>query len=84
MGKSSVQFASSAAKEFRSLPEQIQERVSEAVEKLRLDPFPPGARKLVGPGKLYRLRIGSYRLVYRIEESGIFITRIRHRKDAYR
>ena len=81
-----VKFAASAAKEFRSLETQVKRRVATAVETLRQNPRPPGARKLRGHVNLYRIRVGTYRLVYEIDDQiqSIRITRVRHRKDAYR
>ena len=81
-----VQFATSAAKEFRSLSPQLKRRVSSAIDALAQDPRPPGLRKLVGHAHLYRIRVGQYRVVYEIDDEGQFIrvTRIRHRREVYR
>ena len=81
-----VQFATSAAKEFRSLSPQLKRRVSSAIDALAQDPRPPGVRKLVGHERLYRIRVGQYRVVYEIDDEGRFIrvTRIRHRREVYR
>jgi len=81
-----VQFATSAAKEFRSLSPQLKRRVGSAIDALGQDPRPPGVRKLVGHERLYRIRVGQYRVVYEIDDEGQFIrvTRIRHRREVYR
>jgi len=86
VAKYEVQFATSAAKEFRSLPPQLKRRVSSTIDSLSQDPRPPGVRKLVGHEHLYRIRVGQYRVVYEIDDEGQFIrvTRIRHRREVHR
>jgi mRNA interferase RelE/StbE len=81
-----VQFATSAAKEFRSLPPELKHRTGAAIDDLSQDPRPPGVRKLVGHERLYRIRVGQYRVVYEIDdqEQLIRITRVRHRREVYR
>jgi len=50
------------------------------------EPRPDGSRKLRGAGDLYRIRVGSYRVVYEIDDSIriVVISRIGHRRDVYR
>lgn len=80
-----VKFATSAAKEFRSLPLELKRRIGAAIDGLRQDPRPPGVRKLVGHERLYRIRVGQYRVVYEVDDKKQFIriTRVRHRREAY-
>ena len=40
-------------------------------------------KKLRGE-KVFRLRIGEYRVLYKIHQKRIFVFAIRHRKDTYR
>ncbi|MBE9092198.1 type II toxin-antitoxin system RelE/ParE family toxin [Microcystis aeruginosa LEGE 11464] len=77
--------AISAAKEFKKLPSSIRQRVSDSLEKLQQDPRPSGVVKLKGEDKMYRLRVGDYRIVYTIEDNDkiIKVTRIGHRQDVY-
>ncbi|MFQ5479467.1 MAG: type II toxin-antitoxin system RelE/ParE family toxin [Candidatus Binatia bacterium] len=46
---------------------------------------PPGCQKLSSSGK-YRVRQGSYRIVYPIEDDQLVVTiiRVAHRSDVYR
>jgi mRNA interferase RelE/StbE len=80
-----VEFVASAAKEFRSLDAEIKRRVAVAINALRENPRPRGTRKLRGHKHLYRIRVGSYRVVYEIEDKVklIRVTRIRHRREVY-
>lgn len=81
-----VRFATSAAREFRSLPTDIKRRIGAVIEALSKNPRPPGVRKLRGHERLYRIRVGRYRIVYEIDDRAklIRVTRVRHRREAYR
>ncbi len=80
-----ISFKKSAAKEFRALPRELQQRVGEAIDSLSLCPRPEGMVKLKGSDNLYRIRIGDYRVVYTIDdqEKVILIMCVRHRRDVY-
>ncbi len=81
-----VKLATSAAKEFRSLPLELKRRIGAVIDRLSQDPRPPGVRKLVGHERLYRIRVGQYRVVYEVDdkEQLVRVTRIRHRREVYR
>jgi len=81
-----VSFTTSAAREFRSLSREMKRRIGRAIDGLSDDPRPPGVRKLVGHQSLYRIRVGSYRLVFDVDDQArsIRITRVRHRREVYR
>jgi len=81
-----VKFATSAAREFRSLSTELKYRISAAIDGLSQNPRPPGVRRLVGHERLYRIRVGQYRVVYEIDEKQqlVRITRVRHRREVYR
>ena len=84
--KYKVEFLTSAAKEFRKLPQGMQERVLTILKILQVDQFSEvlNIRKIRGRRDLYRVRIGDYRLVYSVEPSSvILVVRVRHRKDGY-
>ena len=53
---------------------------------LRIDPYSEvlKIRKLKGGEDLFRIRIGNYRLIYKVESPfSLLMVRIRHRKDVY-
>lgn len=81
-----IKFKASAAKEFRKLPAELKQRLRKAINKLSQEPRPAGVTKLKGDDRLYRIRIGNYRVVYKIDDEikVVLITRIRHRRDVYR
>jgi mRNA interferase RelE/StbE len=84
--KYNIKFKSSAAKEFKSLPIEIKQRIRMIIDQLCDNPRPFGVIKLQGDDELYRVRIGDYRIIYAIDDNDklIHITRIGHRKDVDR
>jgi len=76
----------SAAKEIERLPTQKLRRAFVArIRALANDPRPAGCAKLSGSDK-YRVRYGTYRILYRIEDDRLIVVvvRVAHRKTAYR
>lgn len=80
-----IEWKRAATKELKKLPKSVVLKVLQAVEQLSTEPFPHGARKLVGSEHTFRMREGSYRIVYNVVASTltIEIIRVRHRKDVY-
>ncbi len=56
------------------------------IEGLTTDPFPRQAIKLSGTERLYRIRVGDYRIIYQVDTKAeqIIIHYIRHRREVYR
>ena len=81
-----VVFKPSVEKDLRSLPAPMVVRVIGQIESLESDPFPRQSIKLAGAERLYRLRIGDYRVVYQVDTNvqQITIHYVRHRRNAYR
>ena len=80
-----IVIAASAAREYEDLPEAVQGRVRAAVDALAVDPRPRGTMKLRGAADLFRIRVGDYRVIFRVSdrERLIDVTHIRHRREAY-
>ncbi|MEA5447947.1 type II toxin-antitoxin system RelE/ParE family toxin [Leptolyngbya sp. CCNP1308] len=85
MAQYEIQFKSSAAKEFRKLSLEIKTRLQKAINALKAEPRPAGMKKLAGEDDLCRIRVGDYRVIYKIDDDIqlIMIMRIRHRREAY-
>jgi mRNA interferase RelE/StbE len=81
-----ITFARSARKELQSFPVDVAERVLEKIESLAENARPPGCKKLSGGMNLWRLRVGQYRIVYKIDDNAgiVDVVIIRHRRDVYR
>jgi len=76
----------SAVKEIESVPrKKDRQRIIQRIGLLADNPRPPGSIKLSGYDR-YHIRIGSYRIVYGIEDDAlvVYVAKVRHRKDVYR
>jgi mRNA interferase RelE/StbE len=76
----------SAAKEIESAPKKDRLRIIKRIQELSSDPRPPGCEKLSGHDDKYRVRQGTYRIVYTISDVDlvICIVKVGHRKEVYR
>ncbi|GBD21035.1 DNA helicase II [bacterium HR28] len=73
---------------FTVLSRANQERLIRKLPELRADPHPDGTdhkRRLEKYHDVYRLRVGNYRVFYRIRDDCVVVLLgVEHRKDAYR
>ena len=86
MEKYKVSIKRSAVKEIEAIPQKKErQRIIRRIGQLAEDPRPPGAKKLSGNDK-YRIRQGSYRIVYSIEDNELIVVvvKVGHRKNVYR
>jgi mRNA interferase RelE/StbE len=86
MGSYRIFIKPSAAKELEAIgTRKDRRRIVTKIRSLAGDPRPPGCRKLSGYEK-YRIRVGSWRIIYSIEDGRLIVTvvRIAHRREAYR
>lgn len=76
----------SAAKEIELAPKKDRLRIIKRIQDLSSDPRPPGREKLSGHDDKYRVRQGTYRIVYTISDVGLVlcIVKVGHRKEVYR
>lgn len=81
-----VEFSTSALREFKALERAVQRRIAAHIDGLAINPFPPGARKLQGETAQFRIRIGDYRIIYRVDGKRVtvLILKIGHRREVYR
>ena len=76
---------SSAVKALRRLRKADRLRLIEAIDRLATEPAAGGVLKGEFRG-LRRLRVGSYRIIYEVDEGEltVLVIRVGHRKDVYR
>ena len=82
-----IEFLPVARNELLALCNPIQDRIRDAIRLLADDPTPSDSIPMRGKGiGLFRLRVGSYRIVYRVqaERARILVIRIGHRSEVYR
>jgi mRNA interferase RelE/StbE len=84
-GRYSIVFARSASKELESLENKVVARVVPRIMSLSDDPRPSGCKKLAGAVDAWRIRIGDYRVIYRVDDTASLVTVmvVRHRSRAY-
>lgn len=71
--------------DLAELPRTIKERIRQAIEqKLLSEPDRYGQPLKKGLQGYRKLRIGDYRVIYKVNEGNIFIFKIGHRKDVYK
>ncbi len=78
-----VIFSERAKKHFLKLDRHIQERIGNAIERIKVRPE-AYVEKLVGePG--YKFRVGDYRLILDIQQERlvILVIKVGHRKNIY-
>ena len=81
-----LRFLPSARREFAALPARDDQRVDAAILALAENPRPPRSKKIAGEEDLYRIRVGVWRVLYRIKDELLLVVvlRVRHRRDVYR
>ena len=81
-----IEVSATAEKQIRKLPREDQVRVLRTIRPLATEPTPPGSRKVRGYHDVLRIRVGTYRILYRVEGRRllIIILKIGHRQEIYR
>jgi mRNA interferase RelE/StbE len=83
-----VEYLAEASKELALLDKPIQRIIKEKIDTLAANPdiLKNNIKALKGEhGGKYRLRVGDYRIIYRLQNEVVTITiiRIGHRKEVY-
>ena len=82
-----VTILPAALRVLRSLPQNVRTRIRGEIDSLADNPRPHGVKSLQGSQKGHlRVRVGDYRIIYRIEDDGLFVVvvDIGHRREVYR
>ncbi len=85
MAKYKLRIKKSAAKELEAIPRKAdRQRIIARIKSLADNPRPSGCKKLSGSER-YRLRQGSYRIIYAIEDDElvVYVVKIGNRKHVY-
>ncbi len=64
---------------------KLKKRLDDAIEALSDDPRPNGCRKLAGTSDRFRIRVGDYRIIYRVDDGKVtvLVLVIGHRREVY-
>jgi mRNA interferase RelE/StbE len=81
-----VTILRAALKQLEDLPREDRRRIAASIDSLADDPRPPGCEKLRREDGLWRVRVGRYRVIYRITDSALelLVVRVGHRSQVYR
>lgn len=86
MNRYDVRIARRAVKAIERLERKDQQRVRAAIELLAEQPRPPGCVALTGEDGVYRVRVGSFRILYEVvdDELVVLVVRVGHRRSVHR
>ena len=81
-----IQFKESALRTLEGLDKPIRMRIARRIEALADAPRPADVKVLKGGDGDLRIRVGDYRIVYRVDGKKliILIIRVGHRGEVYR
>lgn len=82
----SVKFSSYANKFLKKSERNVADRLIESIEGLAKNPFPSGVKRVVSKkGKVFRIRVGDYRVSYAVffGKNELLIIDIDKREKAY-
>ncbi|MEV5013771.1 type II toxin-antitoxin system RelE/ParE family toxin [Streptomyces sp. NPDC053780] len=86
--KYAFRFTAAAQRQLRAVSRPDAMRILTALTALGDDPYRQDAdvKKLTGPSGLYRLRVGSYRVAYQINDGElvVLIVKVGDPRDVYR
>ena len=76
----------SAERDLKRIPADRFRQIIPHIQALAENPRPVGCRKIVGSASDWRIRVGTYRVVYEIDDgaSKVRVMRVRQRPKAYR
>ena len=78
-----VTWSRSATRDLRAIDQATAQRIRDAVRHF-VETGQGNITKLTGRHDEWRLRVGVWRVLFTYDAEGIFIDRVRHRREAYR
>ena len=87
MKRYTIEYAPTAGRELDKIRDvRIFAPIKRAISTLAENPRPPGCLKMTGPGDEWRIRVGDWRVVYRIDDGRVvvIVVRVAPRGGAYR
>lgn len=83
--KYEIEFALKVGKKLKKIQIKDRQKITKAIELLKHNPTPKGCKKIKEFTKVYRIRIGDYRVIYKIKQDQliILVLEIGDRKEIY-
>jgi len=78
----SLLISEEARAQLRALPKSLRHNIGQRLDALQ-NGLSGDVKKLTAREHKYRLRVGTYRILFRLEGSAIFVYAVKHRKEAY-
>ena len=81
-----IRIYRAAVKALADMPARERKRVADRIDSLARQPRPRGARKLHAKDEVWRVRVGNWRILYRVSDAElvVLVIRVADRRDAYR
>ena len=81
-----VELLPAARRQLEKCEPAVKQRLKTAIDRLATNPRPAGSKRLKGLADLLRIRVGEYRILYRVvdERLVVLIIRVGHRREVYR
>ena len=76
-------FKRHAIKDLKAFSPDVRERILDKIVAMQ-DNLQGDIKKLTNLTPEYRLRVGQYRILFKIDDESLIIYRVKHRKDAYK
>ncbi|MFO0194897.1 MAG: type II toxin-antitoxin system RelE family toxin, partial [Pseudanabaena sp.] len=68
-----VQILPKAVRQIKALSVEVRQDISLTIQSLANEPRPIGVKKLSGEKDIYRVRVGNYRVLYRIVDKVLVV-----------
>ncbi len=78
----SLLISEEARQQLRALPKGIRRNIGQRLDALQ-HALSGDVKKLTAREHKYRLRVGTYRVLFQLEGSVVFVYAVKHRKEAY-
>jgi mRNA interferase RelE/StbE len=80
-----TEFTAAARAEIRELPKDVAVRILAKLAELECEPTGFKTTALVSAPEFRRLRVGDYRVIYRVEgdQLVVLVVRVGHRREVY-
>lgn len=81
-----IKFTRAPEKTLARLPKNLRDRLRQAIDRLADNPRPHDYKQLAGEQRRYRIRVGDWRIVYRIHDNVlvVIVVKVASRGEAYR
>jgi mRNA interferase RelE/StbE len=81
-----VQILPKASRQIKALSVEVRQDITLTIQSLANEPRPIGVKKLSGEKDIYRVRVGNYRVLYRIVDKVlvVVVVSVGHRREVYR